>query len=65
MRYAKQTGSVIFFDAAYEAFITEDDVPHSIYEIEGAKDVAIEFRSYSKTPDLPAFAVDTALCHMH
>ena len=49
VRYAKQTGSVIFFDAAYEAFITEDDVPHSIYEIEGAKDVAIEFRSYSKT----------------
>jgi LL-diaminopimelate aminotransferase len=49
VRYAKQTGSVIFFDAAYEAFITEDDIPHSIYEIEGAKEVAIEFRSYSKT----------------
>lgn len=49
VKYAKQTGSVIFFDAAYEAFITEDDVPHSIYEIEGAKEVAIEFRSYSKT----------------
>ena len=49
VRYAQQTGSVIFFDAAYEAFITEDDVPHSIYEIEGAKEVAIEFRSYSKT----------------
>ena len=49
VKYAKQTGSVIFFDAAYEAFITEDDIPHSIYEIEGAKEVAIEFRCYSKT----------------
>ncbi len=48
VRYAKQTGSVIFFDASYEAFITEDNIPHSIYEIEGAKEVAIEFRSYSK-----------------
>jgi LL-diaminopimelate aminotransferase len=47
--YAKQTGAVILFDAAYEAFITEENVPHSIYEIEGAKDVAIEFRSFSKT----------------
>ncbi|MBO7125769.1 MAG: aminotransferase class I/II-fold pyridoxal phosphate-dependent enzyme, partial [Bacteroidales bacterium] len=40
---------LILFDSAYEAFITEPDVPHSIYEIEGAKDVAIEFRSFSKT----------------
>lgn len=47
--YAKTNKAVILFDAAYEAFITEDNVPHSIYEIEGAKDVAIEFRSYSKT----------------
>lgn len=47
--YAKANNSVILFDAAYEAFITEDNVPHSIYEIEGAKDVAIEFRSFSKT----------------
>jgi LL-diaminopimelate aminotransferase len=37
------------FDAAYEAFIRDDSLPHSIYEIEGAKDVAVEFRSYSKT----------------
>ena len=37
------------FDSAYEAFITEQNVPHSIYEIEGAKEVAIEFRSFSKT----------------
>ncbi len=49
VEYAKENKSVILYDAAYEAFITEDDIPHSIYEIEGAKDVAIEFRSYSKT----------------
>ena len=47
--YAKINKSVILFDAAYEVFIEEENVPHSIYEIEGAKDVAIEFRSYSKT----------------
>lgn len=47
--YALQNEVLILFDGAYEAFITEDDVPHSIYEIEGAKQVAIEFRSFSKT----------------
>lgn len=47
--YAIKNDAIILFDSAYEAFITEDDVPHSIYEIEGAKEVAIEFRSYSKT----------------
>ena len=47
--YAKINKSVILFDAAYEVFIEEENVPHSIYEIEGAKDVAIEFRSFSKT----------------
>ena len=47
--YAKANASIIFFDAAYEAYITEPDIPHSIYEIEGAKDCAIEFRSFSKT----------------
>lgn len=46
--YARENKSVILFDAAYEAYIQEDDVPHSIYEIEGAKEVAIEFRSFSK-----------------
>ena len=46
--YAKANDSIIFFDAAYEAFITDDSLPHSIYEIEGAKDCAIEFRSFSK-----------------
>lgn len=47
--YAKQNKAILLFDAAYEAFICEEDVPHSIYEIEGAKEVAIEFRSFSKT----------------
>lgn len=47
--YAKKNKSIILFDAAYEAFISEDDIPHSIYEIEGAKEVAIEFKSFSKT----------------
>lgn len=47
--YALANQSIILFDAAYEAFITEEDVPHSIYEIEGAKECAIEFRSFSKT----------------
>jgi LL-diaminopimelate aminotransferase len=46
--YAKVHGSIIFFDAAYEAFITDPTLPHSIYEIEGARDCAIEFRSFSK-----------------
>ncbi|CDN10739.1 L,L-diaminopimelate aminotransferase [Richelia intracellularis] len=46
--YAKANGSIIFFDAAYEAFITDPSLPHSIYEIPGAKDCAIEFRSFSK-----------------
>ncbi len=47
--YAKQHGSIIFFDAAYEAFITDPEIPHSIYEIEGGREVAIEFRSFSKS----------------
>ncbi|HOR24548.1 MAG TPA: LL-diaminopimelate aminotransferase [Opitutaceae bacterium] len=47
--YAKRNRAVILFDAAYEAFIRDPEIPHSIYEIEGARDVAIEFRSFSKT----------------
>jgi LL-diaminopimelate aminotransferase len=46
--YAKANSSIIFFDAAYEAFISDPEIPHSIYEIEGARDCAIEFRSFSK-----------------
>lgn len=47
--YALKTGALILFDAAYEAFIVEQDVPHSIYEIPGAERCSIEFRSFSKT----------------
>jgi len=47
--YARDNKAIILFDAAYEAFITDPAIPHSIYEIDGAKDVAIEFRSFSKT----------------
>jgi len=47
--YAKANDSIILFDAAYEGFITDPEIPHSIYEIPGAKEVAIEFRSFSKT----------------
>ncbi|WP_414566155.1 MULTISPECIES: LL-diaminopimelate aminotransferase [unclassified Anabaena] len=46
--YAKANGSIIFFDAAYEAYITDPAIPHSIYEIAGARECAIEFRSFSK-----------------
>ena len=47
--YANKEGSVILYDAAYEAYITDDSMPHSIFEIDGAKTCAIEFRSFSKT----------------
>ncbi|MGQ9807879.1 MAG: LL-diaminopimelate aminotransferase [Armatimonadota bacterium] len=46
--YARNNGSVLLFDAAYEAFIQDPEIPHSIYEIPGAREVAIEFRSFSK-----------------
>lgn len=46
--YSRANNSLIFFDAAYEAFITDGAIPHSIYEIEGARECAIEFRSFSK-----------------
>lgn len=49
VQYAKENHAIILFDSAYEAFISEENVPHSIYEIEHAKEVAIEFRSFSKT----------------
>ena len=47
--YARLHGSVILYDAAYEAYISDADIPHSIYECEGARECAIEFRSFSKT----------------
>ena len=46
--YAKANGSLIMFDAAYEAFVSDENVPRSIYEIDGARECAIEFRSFSK-----------------
>lgn len=49
VNYARAHGSLILFDAAYEAYISEPGIPHSIYEVEGARDCAIEFRSFSKT----------------
>ena len=48
VKYAKSNNALILFDAAYEAFIQDDSIPHSIFEIEGSKDCAIEFRSFSK-----------------
>jgi len=47
--YARENKAVLLYDAAYESFIREDGIPHSIYEVEGAKEVAVEFRSFSKT----------------
>ena len=49
VNYAIENDTLIIFDAAYEAYIQDPDIPHSIYEIKGAKKVAIEFRSFSKT----------------
>ena len=48
VKYARSHGSIILFDAAYEAFIQDPTLPHSIYEIDGARECAIEFRSFSK-----------------
>ncbi len=47
--YARKNKAIILFDAAYEEYISKPDIPHSIYEVNGAKEVAIEFRSFSKT----------------
>lgn len=49
IEYAKENHSIILYDAAYEAYIQDEEIVHSIYEIEGAKEVAIEFKSFSKT----------------
>ncbi len=49
VEYAKKNDAIIFYDAAYEGFVSETDVPRSIFEIPGARDVAIELRSFSKT----------------
>jgi LL-diaminopimelate aminotransferase len=49
VEYARENKAIILFDAAYEEYISEPDIPHSIYEVDGAREVAIEFRSFSKT----------------
>jgi len=49
VEWARRSAAVLLYDAAYEAYIQDADIPHSIYEIDGARDVAVEFRSFSKT----------------
>ena len=48
VEYAREHKAIILFDAAYEAYISDPEIPHSIYEIPGARECAIEFRSFSK-----------------
>lgn len=66
VEYAREHKALILFDAAYETFIRDDSLPHSIFEVEGAEDVAIEFRSFSKhagfTGTRCAFAVVPEAC---
>ena len=49
VEWARRSAAVLLYDAAYEAYIQDTDIPHSIYEIDGAREVAVEFRSFSKT----------------
>ena len=49
VEYAREHDAILLFDAAYEAYISDPEIPHSIFEIPGARDCAIEFRSFSKT----------------
>lgn len=60
--YANKNGILIIYDAAYEAYITEEDLPHSIYECEGAKTCAIELRSFSKNAGFTGVRLGFALC---
>ena len=60
--YARKNKAIILFDAAYEEYISEPEIPRSIYEIDGAREVAIEFRSFSKTAGLRACDADMLLC---
>jgi LL-diaminopimelate aminotransferase len=62
VEYARQNRALILFDAAYEAFIRDPELPHSIYEIPGAREVAIEFRSYSKTAGFTGLPAPTPWC---
>jgi LL-diaminopimelate aminotransferase len=60
--YARENKALILFDAAYEAFIRDPELPHSIFEIEGAREVAIEFRSFSKTAGFTGTAAPSPSC---
>ena len=62
VEYARENNSIILFDAAYEAYVTEDKIPRSIYEIEGAKEVAIEFRSFSKNAGFTGYKMCICSC---
>ncbi|MDJ0781187.1 MAG: LL-diaminopimelate aminotransferase [Desulfosarcinaceae bacterium] len=67
--YARENKALILFDAAYEAFIRDESLPHSIYEVSGAEEVAIEFRSFSKTAGFTgtrcAYTVVPKACHAY
>jgi len=69
VEYARENKALILFDAAYEAFIRDDDIPHSIFEIDGAREVAVEFRSFSKTGGFTgtrcAFTVVSRACRAY
>lgn len=62
VNYAKQTHALIVFDAAYSAFIQQENIPRSIYEIEGAKDVAVEFYSFSKSAGFTGLRCGFVIC---
>lgn len=59
VRYALDNDTIIFYDAAYEAYIRDEDIPHSIYEIKGARKCAIEFIATRRQPDSPACVAAT------
>jgi LL-diaminopimelate aminotransferase len=67
--YARENKALILFDAAYESFVRDDELPRTIYEIEGAREVAVEFRSFSKTAGFTgvrcAFTVVPKSCVAH
>ena len=64
--YANKEGSLILFDAAYEGFISDPALPHTIYECEGAKKCCMEFRSYSKTAGFTGVRLGyTAVSYTH
>ena len=62
VEYARSHDALILFDAAYERYISDPAIPHSIYEIEGARECAVEFRSFSKTGGFTVCAVVSPLC---